>query len=182
MLVYTLHWLRAGAAVKFRCLDQNRIKLPEPLKPVEKHLEAWLGPSVALDEIPHFEISHNGDKATYLEFYVGEEERLGPAILPQDLSIYDGVHITALGKTKQQIRFADVCRERGARMISSGSFLNVIKENPNDVRSLITKSDVFLISEEEAVGEFLIPLIRHLLTRKVVVYHTWEERSNCCSR
>ena len=128
--------------------------IPTPLKPLEKKLKAWLGPLVPLSEIPHFEISHEGDKATYLEFFVGEEEQLDHTALPQDLSIYDGVHITALGKVRQQLRFADVCRERGAKLISSGSFLNLIKENPDMVKTLIEKTDIFFINEEEAIEIF----------------------------
>ncbi len=80
-------------------------QIPLLLEPLDKELEAWLGPLVPLKDIPHFEISHHGDKATYLEFYVGEEGRLDPSVLPQDLSIYDGVHLTALGVVKQQLRF-----------------------------------------------------------------------------
>ena len=143
---------RSGCKVSMYGPRPNPI--PELLKPSEKQLEAWLGPIVTLDDIPHFEISHDGDKATYLEFYVGEEGRLDPSALPQDLSIYDGVHITALGTAKQQLRFADVCRERGAKMISSGSFLNLIEENPDMVRTLIEKTDIFFLNEEEAIGIF----------------------------
>jgi len=131
----------AGGAGLYTALAARRIgckvsmygprpdRIPTPLKPLEKKLEAWLGPIVTLDEIPHFEISHNGDKATYLE-------------------------LTALGTVKQQLRFADVCRKRGAKMISSGSFLNLIEENPDMVRALIEKTDIFFLNEEEAIGHF----------------------------
>jgi len=129
-------------------------QIPAPLKPLKEQLEAWLGPIVPLDDIPHFEISHEGDKATYLKFFVGKEEHLDPAALPKDLSIYDGIHITALGKAKQPLRFADTCRERGAKLISSGSFLNLIEENTDFVKALIEKTDMFFINEDEAIGLF----------------------------
>ena len=128
--------------------------IPAILEPFEKQLEAWSGPIVPLEDIPQFEISHHGDKATYLRFFVGEEEHLDPSALPQDLSIYDGVHITALGKAKQPLLFAEICRERGAKMISSGSFLNLIEENPDFVKSLIENTDRFFINEEEAIALF----------------------------
>jgi hypothetical protein len=124
---------------------------PDPLKPLARRLEAWLGPIVALDDLPHFEIAHDGDKATYLEFFVGEEAHLDPAGLPQDLSIYDGVHITAIGDVQQQLKFAGACRERKAPMISVGSFLSLIEEKPELVRLLIDRSDVIFLNEEEAV-------------------------------
>ena len=126
--------------------------MPDSLKPLESRLDAWRGPQVPIEEMPHFTIIHEGDKASYLEFFVGEEERLDPSGLPQDLSVYDGVHIIALGNVKQQRRFADVCRMRGAKMISSGSFLNLIEDNPDMVRDLVEKSDVFFLNEPEAVA------------------------------
>jgi len=128
--------------------------LPEILKKFDERLDAWIGPIVTLDDLPRFEISHAGDKATYLDFYVGEEERLDPHQLPKDLSIYDCVHITSLGKTNQQSRFADVCQDRGARLLSSGSFLNQVLENPNEVRTMMEKTDVFFMNEDEAIGLF----------------------------
>ncbi len=127
---------------------------PEPFQRLEEKLEAWLGPIVTLDDMPRFEISHEGDKATYLNFYSGAETQLGTEDLPYDLSIYDGVHITSLGKGDQQLKFADACRERGAKMISSGSFLNLIREYPDLVRALMDKSDAFFINEDEAVAIF----------------------------
>lgn len=143
---------RSGCKVSMYGVKPDPI--PTPLRPLEKRLEAWMGPIVPLDDIPQFEISHEGDKATYLKFFVGEEEHLDPSAIPQDLSIFDGVHITALGKAKQPLRFAKICRERGAKMISSGSFLNLIKENPSFVKALIDKTDRFFLNEEEAVSLF----------------------------
>ena len=125
--------------------------IPEALEPLAQRLEGWLGPMVALEDIPHFEIAHEGDRATYLEFFVGEEARLDPAGLPHDLSVYDGVHITAIGDVQLQLKFADACRERNAPMISVGSFLTLIEEKPGLVRTLFGSSDVVFLNEEEAV-------------------------------
>lgn len=143
---------RSGCKVSMYGPKPNQI--PELLKPLEGHLEEWLGPIVSVDDIPHFEISHKGDKATYLQFYVGEEDRIDPLALPQDLSIYDAVHVTALGKPDQSLKFANVCRERNARVISSGTFINLIQENPRMVKELIRKTDVFFLNEEEAIAIF----------------------------
>ena len=129
-------------------------QIPELLKPLEGQLETWLGPLVSVEGIPHFEISHQGDKATYLRFYVGEEDRIDPLALPQDLSIYDAVHVTALGKPEQSLNFVNVCHERNAKIISSGTFINLIKENPDMVKKLIEKTDIFFLNEEEAIAIF----------------------------
>jgi sugar/nucleoside kinase (ribokinase family) len=126
-------------------------QIPEVLEPLERRLEAWLGPHVALEDMPHFEIAHDGDHATYLEFFVGEEARLDPAGLPQDLSFYDGVHITAIGDVQHQLEFANACRERNAPMISVGSFLTLIEEKPELTRLLIERSDVVFLNQAEAV-------------------------------
>ena len=130
------------------------IQVPDSLKPFEQKLEAWYGPLVPLEDMPRFELSHDGDKATYLGFYSGAEEWLDTGPLPQDLSVFDGVHISSLGIGEQQLKFADACRERGAKMVSSGSFLLLIQENPEAVRELMTKSDVFFLNAEEATALF----------------------------
>lgn len=140
---------RSGCQVSMYSPKPSHI--PDPLKPLERRLEAWLGPIVALEDIPHFEIAHDGDKATYLAFFVGEEARLDPGGLPQDLSIYDGIHITAIGDVQQQLKFTDACRIRHAPIISVGSFLSLIEEKPDLVRLLIESSDIVFLNEEEAV-------------------------------
>jgi len=128
--------------------------MPDQLQPVADRLSSWLGPIVSQADMPHFEISHDGDKATYLEFFVGEEERMDPATLPADLSIYDGVHVTALGGAVQQLRFLDACRNRGATYISVGTFFDDVKNSPDKVSELLEKADVFFMNEEEAVSLF----------------------------
>ncbi len=128
--------------------------IPGFLSPLEQHLEEWMGPVVKVEELPHFTILHEDEKATYLDFFVGEEARLDPSELPQDLSVYDGVHIIPLGSVRQQLRFADACRARGAKMISSGSFMELVQEYPHQVRDLIDQVDVFFLNEQEAVVFF----------------------------
>lgn len=128
--------------------------VPELLMPLQERLTEWLGPTVPLEELPHFEIAHHGDKAEYLQFNVGAEARLTPQNLPEDLSKYDAVHITSLGTADAQVRLAEACRQRGAKMISSGSFLNLIQESRSTVRNLADQSDTFFLNEEEAEEMF----------------------------
>jgi sugar/nucleoside kinase (ribokinase family) len=128
--------------------------IPESLKPLQMRLIAWIGPKVGIEKIPHFEISHDGDKASYLQFYVGEEEKLDTRGLPKDLSNYDAVHISALGKAIQSLKFAQACYQRGTRLISSGSFLSLIQEDPEIVSQLMDCSNIFFLNEEEALAFF----------------------------
>jgi sugar/nucleoside kinase (ribokinase family) len=143
---------RSGCKVSMYSPRPN--PMPDSLKPLASRLDAWWGPQVPIEDLPHFTIIHDGDKVSYQAFFVGEEERLDPFGLPQDLSIYDGVHIIALGNVRQQLRFVNAPRMRGAKMISSGSFLNLIEDNPGMVRDLVEESDVFFLNEPEAVALF----------------------------
>jgi sugar/nucleoside kinase (ribokinase family) len=128
--------------------------VPEVFMPLQERLVEWLGPTVPLADIPHFEIAHHGDKAEYLIFDVGAEADLLPSQLPEDLSRYAGVHITSLGTADTQVRLVEVCRQRGAKLISSGSFLNLIQESRKKVSELIFQSDVFFLNEDEAQEMF----------------------------
>ena len=128
--------------------------IPESLQPLQNRLIAWIGPKVGIEKIPHFEISHDGDRASYLNFFVGEEEKIDALGLPQDLSIYDAVHISSLGKAAQSLKFAQACYQRGAKLISSGSFLNLIQDDPEKVSRLIECSNIFFLNEQEALAFF----------------------------
>ena len=143
---------RSGCNVSMHGVKPDPI--PGALTPLEQRLEAWTGPRVALDKLPHFEIIHEDDKAIYKVFYVGEEEHLTPLEMPQDLSVYDIVHITALGKADQCRRFVDDCRQRGAQRISFGTFLNLIMDEPEKVRRILDEAEICFMNEEEAVGLF----------------------------
>lgn len=144
--------VRSGCQVSMYGVKPDNI--PESMRALDERLAAWMGPKVSLDRLPHFEIAHDGDQATYLKFFSGDEAWLDPSGMPLDLSVYDAVHITALGKVDLSLRFAEISRQRGARVISSGSFLNLIREDRNKVKQLIDISDVFFLNEEEAIGIF----------------------------
>lgn len=143
---------RSGCQVSMFSPKPN--PMPDFLSPLEQQLEAWMGPVVKVEDLPHFTIRHEDEKASYLEFFIGEEERLDPSELPQDLSVYDGVHIIPLGSVRQQLRFVEACQARGAKMISSGSFMDLVRDYPHKVRDLIEQVDVFFLNEQEAVAIF----------------------------
>ncbi|MCD6355963.1 MAG: hypothetical protein J7L66_01650 [Anaerolineaceae bacterium] len=128
--------------------------LPDLLRPIANRLEAWIGPKVLPSELPHFEISHVGDKAEYLKFFLGSELGMSPDGLPEDLSVYDGVHLTALGDSELQKTFLQAIHERGANFISIGTFIRNIIEKPDVAKYLIEKADVSFMNEEEAVALF----------------------------
>jgi len=127
---------------------------PEPM-PVELAetaglLSEWIGPVIGPDELPHFEIEHKGDKATYLNAFIGAEEQLSFNHLPADLCGYDCVHLTPLGNSRRQQEFMRVCKGRGVKKLSAGTYLCTIKENEDLIRESIEMTDVFFMNEEEA--------------------------------
>jgi len=128
--------------------------MPDILRPVDERCDRWFGPSVTQEELPRFEIKHEGDKAVYLDFFIRAELRLDPGDLPADLLKFDGLHIIPLGDPEHQHKFVRECRKRGARYISTGTFIKDVKENPDVVRTTMDASDVFFMNEEEAVCFF----------------------------
>ncbi|MDO9545433.1 MAG: carbohydrate kinase family protein [Pelolinea sp.] len=128
--------------------------VPDVLNPFSKRLKEWIGPSISPDEIPHFEISHNNEKADYLKCSVDVEIDLDLNTLPKDLSDYDGVHITAMGDADVQQALLTACRERGAKLISLGTWITNIKVKTDTVKRSLENADVFFMNEEEAVYLF----------------------------
>lgn len=124
--------------------------MPEELYRVSGRLCQWLGPLVPPDCLPHFEIQHDGDKATYIEMFIGAEGELSTDQLPVDLGAYDCVHLTPLGNSGLQQKFIRSCLKKGAKTISAGTYLCTIKENPELIKTTIGLSDIFFMNEEEA--------------------------------
>ena len=123
--------------------------MPEALKPMAERLTDWIGTAISPEEMPTFEIAHHGTKAEYLTTNLDAELAMRPGDLPDDLSMYDGVHIVPMGRGDLQRNFFDACRERGAHFISVGSFIINVKEYADDSRYLLESADVFLMNEEE---------------------------------
>ena len=110
--------------------------IPKMLRPIAERLTAWLGPATPPEELPHFEIAYHDGKTTYLRAFVDAESDLMPGTLPPDLSPYDCVHITPLGDVQRQLAFLQACRQRGAKRVSVGTFLDLSIAEPGVVRSI----------------------------------------------
>lgn len=128
--------------------------IPDTLRPVADRLTTWQGPIVTPEELGHFEIAHRDGKTTYLKASLGAESSLIPDALPPDLLMYDCIHITPLLDAQRQIAFLQACRQRGAKRISVGTFLDVIVNKPDVVRAILDGADFFFMNENEAVGLF----------------------------
>jgi hypothetical protein len=128
--------------------------IPEILQPVAERLHTWLGPVVPSDQLPHFEISYRGGRTEYIKALFGAESILTPAMLPNDLSAYDCVHVIPLGDAQKQLTFIQACRQRGARRISAGTYLTSVRETPQLVRAIMGQTDFFFMNQGEAIGLF----------------------------
>jgi hypothetical protein len=127
---------------------------PESLKPVASHLSEWLGPVIAPDQLLQFEISYRGGKTDYLKVALDAETTLSLKMLPADLSTYDLVHVTPLGDATNQLSFVQACQQRGAKLISGGTGLFNVEQQPQVVRAVIEKTDYFFMNKLEAEGVF----------------------------
>ncbi|MBC8215135.1 MAG: hypothetical protein H8E64_01315 [Candidatus Marinimicrobia bacterium] len=123
--------------------------MPESLSKISSYVN-WIGPSVHPDELPSFHIVQIPDKTIYKHSFFGAEEFLSPKDLPDDLSMYDLVHIVPLGNTARQLSFIHTCRNRGARFISAGTGIPLIQNNPDLIHDVIKTTDLFFMNEEEA--------------------------------
>ncbi|MCD6576682.1 MAG: hypothetical protein J7K66_01555 [Anaerolineaceae bacterium] len=144
--------IRCGARVSI--FSPKPDPMPAQLQPIAEQLYSWLGPVVPPQEMPHFEISHLGDSAQYLKFFFGAEEDLVPNMLPDNISKYDCVHVIPLGNAHRQHTFLSALKKRGVKLISAGTFIKSILDDPQTVHSNIEIADIFFMNEKEAVSLF----------------------------
>ena len=124
--------------------------MPEELKALDERLKKWIGPAIDPDLVPRFEISHDGDTADYLVANLESERQVDGSDFPEDLSMYDGIHITAMGDAEVQKMFLDMCLDRGVKFISIGTWRKNVSEQAETTRYLIQHSQASFMNEEEA--------------------------------
>jgi 1D-myo-inositol 3-kinase len=151
--VYTAMAARR-CGVKASLFAPRPAPMPAELRAVDERLSAWLGPSVRPDELPRFEISHDGGRTTYLDAFFGAEQALAPSSLPHDLCGYDIVHVVPLGDVRRQRDFVRACRRRGAKVVSAGTYLRGVDSSGGDVRSIVQEADIVFMNRSEAEGLF----------------------------
>ena len=144
------HRLGASATMFAPCPSP----VPAPLQPVVERIQ-WIGPVVAPEELPRFEIEHQPGGATrLLNAFWGAEARLSPDDLPDDLSHYGLIHIAAIKTARRQLDFLRACRQRGATRVSAGTYGRVVEDEGENVRELFEQADIFFMNESEARGLF----------------------------
>ena len=127
--------------------------MPDALQAVDASL-TWLGPTIAAEQLAHFEISYRNGRTTYVEAFFGAEDSLAPDGLPDDLSGFDIVHLVPLGDIGRQHAFLLACRARGARVVSAGTALHLIAAQPDEAAAVLHAADIFFMNEAEAMRLF----------------------------
>jgi sugar/nucleoside kinase (ribokinase family) len=130
------------------------VPMPVELQPVAERLHQWLGPFVGPDELPRFEIAHEGGTTTYLDAFFGAESALSPDSLPADLSDYDIVHVVPLGDVRRQLGFIRTARTRGATLVSAGTYIRGVDSGSTEVRRIVEETDIFFMNRDEAAALF----------------------------
>ena len=143
---------RSGARVTL--FAPRPAQLPAELQQVEHYL-TWIGPPCETGQLPRLEIVHHGaGKAELLGASWGAELDMVPADLPADLSRYGIIHIAALSRAQRQLDFLRACRQRGAHLISAGTYGRLAYGETENVKTLMAESDWFFMNDNEARGVF----------------------------
>lgn len=128
--------------------------LPDTLRPIAQTLN-WIGPIIPPEELPRLEIAHyGGGKAALLNARWGAQATLTPDALPEDLSMFDFIHLAVMVSPQRQLEFLDVCRARSHAQISAGTNGKNAHGEPKKVRELIRRTDLFFMNENEANALF----------------------------
>lgn len=127
---------------------------PVLLRPVAVCLTDCPGPLITQEEYPRFEISYRRGKTEYLKIDLGAQDALSTAMLPDDLSHYDLVHVIPVGAPIRHLDFIRACRQRGARRVSAGTFPGYAEEDRQGVYQIINEADYFFMNKREATAVF----------------------------
>ena len=127
--------------------------MPAPLAPIASRL-TWIGPSIPTDQLAHFQIHYEHERAIYVVSEFGTEDSLSMVEMPADLSGFAVVHVITLGDVRQQLAVIQNCRKRGARRISAGSALDLINAYPDIAAQVIDEADILFMNEDEALQIF----------------------------
>ena len=159
---------RSGAKVSLFAPRPDPV--PKMFQPVAQRLAAWLGPEVSPGALPRFEIARQGAQATYRQASFGAEAYLAPENLPPDLSSYDSVHIVPLGDVGRQLAFLGACRQRGARLISAGTYLDAVLGDPAAVGAVMEQA----LYPARSGGEAQITITFIAPDQSGINYSTWQ--------
>lgn len=138
---------RAGAHVTM--YGPRPAPMPEELAPAAERLD-WIGPEVAPEELPRFEIVNHADGRTEVVGLVwGAEALLRPEQAPETGRAGDWVYCVPLADTALQLAFLRSFKDRGRR-VACGTYCHLASDHFELTRQTLAEADAFFCNEEEA--------------------------------
>jgi sugar/nucleoside kinase (ribokinase family) len=138
---------RAGARVTMFAPRPN--PMPVEFLPVAERID-WIGPIVAPDDLPSFEIAHYGSgKAELVNARWGSESLLTPANLPDNELRADIVYCGPLADPARQLAFLQYFKARGYRT-AVGTYGRAVMNFRDVVRQTFEQADIFFCNTNEA--------------------------------
>ena len=138
---------RAGARVTMFAPRPH--PMPAELAPVAARVD-WIGPIVAPDELPSFEIAHYGSgKAELVNARWGAESLLTPANIPDNQLRADIVYCGPLADPARQLAFIQHFKARGYRT-AVGTYGRAVINFSEVVRQTFDEADIFFCNANEA--------------------------------
>jgi len=142
---------RAGATVTLYA--PKPFPMPEALAPLDAVLN-WIGPQVAVADMPTLEIIHHGnDRATLVGASWGAENLLSPDDLQTLVTDthFDIAHIAALPTAERQLQFMRSLKAfKANQVISAGTYARAIEAAAPAVKELLNGVDAFFMNSNEA--------------------------------
>lgn len=142
---------RAGASVTMFAPRPD--PMPPELAPVAERVN-WIGPIVAPDQLPRFEIAHYGNgKAELVNARWGAESQLTPANLPTEKLPAAIVYCGPLADPARQLAYLRHFKSRGYRT-AVGTYGHVVNHFREIVRQTFDEADIFFCNANEATMLF----------------------------
>ena len=137
---------RAGASVEM--IGPRPEPMPDDLRPVAERVR-WVGPRVAPERLPQFEIVQHADGGTELvSFDAGAEADLDTRDLPERLDA-DYAYCIPLGDPETQLRIVRALKRAGVR-VAAGTYPPLAADWTATVQEIRFAADAFFCNEEEA--------------------------------
>lgn len=139
----------ARAGVDVTMLAPLPDPMPPELAPALDRLN-WVGPRVALDGLPRFEIAYDADGAvTLFREHLGAEPDMTPALLDMLPDLPECAYCVPFMNASLQRQFIDALRDRGCLTVAA-TYGKAARQETDLVRSTLAAADLSFCNHDEA--------------------------------